>query len=306
MYFLQYSTFSCASDVGTVSVSWQVHQHADDWCRAIRHCPASQLPWVASVANASCVRWCRAVWPLGRASCRRPRCPVAVGRMGCDSCDRWPSNTSRSRPTFRRCPSFVNCVTTCFEAEGRMRNMSTLIEMWIDVYQCWEIYVWTIYVIWYLGDPLGITWDKPIPSRGSMCFGWRLHRDQLFGHDPLRGLWPWSNGGSPPAEVILQTINDNRNWKNYGFGNRFLIYDLIYCVFYDITQSKPGEPLSYLWLWSGRVLLLDRHEVRHLYMHSISLKAPLLKWSGDSGTTLQLSRNGDRHWGPEPWRRTAL
>jgi hypothetical protein len=111
--------------------------------------PSLQLASVASHVAASCVRWCRAVWPLGLASCRRRarRVPVGswMGRMGCDSCDscdRWPSNTSRSRPTFRRCPSFV----MCFEAE-RMQNMS-FSESWIDVYQCWEIYVWIITYIY--------------------------------------------------------------------------------------------------------------------------------------------------------------
>ena len=49
----------------------------------------------------------------------------------------------------------------------------------------------------------------------------------------------------------------------------FLLWSIVFSM---ISQSKPGKPVSYLWLWSGRVLLLDRHEVRHLQLHSISLR----------------------------------
>ena len=126
MYLLHYFTVSCARDVGRVSVSWQVHQHADDWCRAIWHCRASQL--AACIGGVPCCQLCQVMQSsvtVGSGQLQAPYAPFPVGswmgRMGCgcDSCDRWPSNTSRSRPTFRRCPSFV----MCFEAE-RMQNMS--------------------------------------------------------------------------------------------------------------------------------------------------------------------------------------
>jgi hypothetical protein len=137
-----------------------------------------------------------------------------------------------------------------------------------------------------------------------MCFGWRLHRDQLFGHDPLRGrcsavvFW----GDLPaPAEIILSRPSmTTETGRSYGSSKRFLMFSIvIYCVFYDISkQTRKTCVISMTLEWKSPAIGSSWSATSPIAQHI--LKAPLLKWSGDSGTTPQLSRSGDRHWGPEP------